>query len=142
MEFTIKLSTLFAHIIPTIILLSCGCAYKARGLAKAGWQDIIVRQTKPSKSIFFNHAPPPFLNLILSLSLLLAIPLPIKTLSLDHFCCRQEHPGCLKCWSVFEQFVVIRRWNGLQTDEFSPSKPSAKRTAFVRQAQNAEFLRT
>lgn len=49
-KFTIKPSTLFAHIIPTVILLNCGCGYKARGLAKAGWQDIIVAQTKPSKS--------------------------------------------------------------------------------------------
>lgn len=50
MKFTIKTSALFAHIIPTVILLNCGCGYKARGLAKAGWQDIIVPQTKPSKS--------------------------------------------------------------------------------------------
>lgn len=26
---------------------------------------------------------------------------------------------------------MIRRWNGLQTDEFSPSKPSAECAAFV-----------
>lgn len=49
-KFTIQPSTLFAHITPTVILLNCGCGYKARGLAKAGWQDIIVPQTKPSKS--------------------------------------------------------------------------------------------
>lgn len=50
-------------------------------------------------------------------------------------------PGA-SCRSVSEQFVVIRRWNGLQTDEFSRSKPGSERAAFVRQAQNAEFLRT
>lgn len=60
MEFTIKPSTLFAHIIPTVILLNCGCGYKARGLAKAGWQDIIVPRTKPAKS-FQKPLHPPLL---------------------------------------------------------------------------------
>lgn len=50
MEFTVKPSILFAHIIPTIILLNSGCGHKAGGLAKAGRQDIIVSKTKPSKS--------------------------------------------------------------------------------------------
>jgi hypothetical protein len=68
-ELTIKPSTLFAHIIPTVILLNCLCGYKALGLAKAGWQDIIVRRTKTAKSFQKPHAQPLFsLNLILSFS--------------------------------------------------------------------------